>query len=137
MEKNDAFAQEWGILQALHERYEFGALAIKLLAVLLFFAAAMFGLQGEWLAVMVVLLWLQEGIFKTSQTRLGARLLTLEQLIAQDQSAAGLAFQLHSSWLASRPGTLGLLAEYARSALRPTVAFPYAPLLLLALWWLD
>jgi hypothetical protein len=38
---------------------------------------------------------------------------------------------LHSEWLASRSGVPGLLREYAVSALRPTVAFPYAVLLLL------
>jgi len=38
--------------------------------------------------------------------------------------------QLHSEWAAQRPGVIGLLAGYAASACRPTVAFPYAPLLI-------
>jgi hypothetical protein len=78
----------------------------------------------------VLVLWLQEGIFKTWQSRLGERLLQLEGLIAQDSPPAGAAFQLHSGWVARRAGSKGLLAEYAASAARPTVAFPYAVLLI-------
>ena len=78
----------------------------------------------------VLVLWLQEGIFKTWQSRLGERLVQLEGLIAQDQPPAGAAFQLHSGWMARRAGARALLAEYAASAARPTVAFPYVVLLL-------
>jgi hypothetical protein len=56
------------------------------------------------------------------------RILRIEQGV---KTGEGVAFQLHSEWLASRSGMLGLLREYAVSALRPTVAFPYAVLLLL------
>jgi hypothetical protein len=38
--------------------------------------------------------------------------------------------QLHSEWMVNRPGTLSLIASYAVSACRPTVAFPYVPLLM-------
>ena len=37
--------------------------------------------------------------------------------------------QLHSDWLARRPRGLALVAQYLKSALRPTVALPY-PLLI-------
>jgi tripartite-type tricarboxylate transporter receptor subunit TctC len=56
--------------------------------------------------------------------------LAIVGLIAQGSPPAGAAFQLHSGWVARRAGSKGLLAEYAASAARPTVAFPYAVLLI-------
>ena len=130
-----AVAQEWAILQNNYERYEGGALMVKLVAVILFFAG--FALEmGTWRVCAVLLvLWLQEGIFKTYQARLGERLLELERLCGLEtaQGMGGKAFQLHTAWLAGRKGTAGLLAEYALSACRPTVAFPYAVLIALVL----
>ena len=42
----------------------------------------------------------------------------------------GLPFQLHTQWLAARPGAAGLLRDYISNALRPTVAYPYVVLIL-------
>lgn len=130
MPSTNPAAREWAVLQILHERYEFGALAIKLTAVVLFFAGIVIDLHATWLMLLMAVLWLQEGIFKTSQSRLGARLLQLEQLLAEGNGGQGEAFQLHTRWATQRPGTIGLVGEYLRSAMRPTVAFPYAVLLL-------
>jgi len=49
--------------------------------------------------------------------------------------ASSEAMQLHSEWLQQRPGSLGLLLEYLKSALRPTVALPYPILLALLAWY--
>jgi len=133
MPSTNPAAREWAVLQILHERYEFGALAIKLTAVVLFFAGIVIDLHATWLMLLMAVLWLQEGIFKTSQSRLGARLLQLEQTLAEGDGGQGGAFQLHTGWAAQRPGTIGLVGEYLRSAMRPTVAFPYAVLLLVLL----
>ncbi len=124
-----AAAQEWSVLQKLHERYEFGALTIKLTAVVLFFAGIVIELHGTWLVLLIAVLWLQEGIFKTYQARLGRRLLALEQGMASDEPMR--VFALHSDWLAQRKGIVGQLREYLGSTVRPTVAFPYLVLLLL------
>ncbi len=120
---------EWITLQDNYEQYEKGGLIIKLLAVVL--CAAGFVLAPNILVIVFLLLvlWLQDGIFRTSQARLGARIVRIEQGLLAGE---GVAFQLHSEWLASRPGTFGLLTEYACSALRPTVAFPHAALLALS-----
>ena len=135
MENRVALGQEWITLQNNYERYENGALMVKLVAVVLFFAG--FALEmGTWLVCAVVLvLWLQEGIFKTYQTRLGERLLQLEQLHSAETAdgPGDKAFQLHSAWRTRRKGMAGLLAEYSLSASRPTVAFPYAVLIVLVL----
>ncbi len=128
----NAAAQEWSVLQKLHERYEFGALTIKLTAVVLFFAGLVVELHGTWLVLLVALLWLQEGIFKTYQARLGNRLLALEQGMTAGETLR--VFALHSDWLAQRKGLIGQVREYLGSAVRPTVAFPY--LVLLVLTWM-
>ncbi len=113
---------EWVALQQDHERYEASALLVKLVAVVL----ATLGIALSWPALAAILplpvLWLQEGILRTSQSRLGERLLRIE-------SGASDAYRLHTEWQAGRPGVVGLVAEYVRNALRPTVAFPYAVLL--------
>ncbi|MEO5660759.1 MAG: hypothetical protein ABIQ90_13335, partial [Polaromonas sp.] len=66
---------------------------------------------------------------------LGRRILRIEQLLGQDQTAATAHYQLHSEWLATRPGFAGLLAEYGRNMLRPTVAFPYVVLIGITVVW--
>lgn len=134
MQTSDAIAREWGILQRQHEHYEFVALGIKLFAVFLFAVALTLGLQDALTGLLMLVLWMQDAIFKTFQARLGARLLELERQLADGGGTSpGLAFQLHTAWHASRKGMGGLLGEYLRSALRPTVAFPYGVLLLVVM----
>jgi len=134
MHDMNALGREWTILQNNFERYEFGALTIKLTALGLFFAAMVLIVAPELVSLVMAVLWLQEGIFKTFQARLGDRLLVIEQALAG--GAPTPTFALHSSWLARRKGTAGQVREYLASAARPTVAFPYALLLVLA-WWLQ
>ena len=125
-----ALSQEWTTLQTHHEQYETGGLIIKLASVALAVAGSALHLNGKLMLALLALLWLQEGIYRTFQSRLGQRLLRVEALIkrAANESDSP-AFQLHSEWAAGRPGVLGLMLEYARSACRPTVAFPYAVLM--------
>lgn len=133
MDTHTALSQEWTTLLNNHERYESGALWIKLVAVLLFFAGAAIALEPWLLCLLQLVLWLQEGIYKTWQSRLGARLLEVEGLLGDASAGPGRAFQLHTGWAAGRRGTLALVAEYVASACRPTVAFPHLVLVLLAL----
>lgn len=129
-----AWAQEWTTLQCNFERYEHGVLWLKLTAVLVFVLGALLLAEPLLLGVLLLVLWMQEAIYKTFQNRLGARILQLEQWIAAPPGAdAGNPYQLHSAWQAQRKGLTGLLAEYARSALRPTVVFPHVVLLLAVL----
>ena len=131
MNSNTGLQQEWTTLQNNIERYEHSAQWLKLAALGL---TPLAGHLPLWLApTLLLLLWLQETIFRTSQARLGARIVQIEQLIASAGDNDCQASQLHSQWLAQRPGMLGLLLEYLRSALRPTVAFPYPLLVLLVL----
>ena len=126
-------AREWVTLQTHHEQYEQSALLIKLAGVVLVAGGWALSASGWGLAVLVAILWVQESIYRTSQSRLGERLLRVERFLKDNPQPAPPAFQLHSEWLAGRPGLVGLLAEYAASASRPTVAFPHVVLMLLAL----
>lgn len=127
---------EWHTLQNNYEQYEKSGLFIKLTCTVLFAVGFAMGLSGFWISALVLLLWVQEAIFRTYQARLGARLLHVEAMLKQSaETRSGDAFQLHTEWLSSRPGFTGLLAEYGVSACRPTVAFPYFVLLVLA--WLP
>lgn len=122
---------EWQILHNNHEQYERSALLIKLSSLALFVGGLAAHLPPLWLGLAVSLCWLLEGIYKTYQARLLERLLKLETLLQKADAPAGSAMQLYSEWAKQRPGALGLIAGYARSALRPTVTIPYLPMLLL------
>jgi hypothetical protein len=123
----NALHREWLALQSQHERYEALALGVKLVA----FAATVLVPDNTLALALLALLWLQEGVLKTFQGRLGDRLLVLEAGLKSDDGVT--AMQLHSDWLASRPRGAGLIAQYLKSALRPTVALPYPLLMLLVL----
>ena len=121
---------EWATLQQDHEHHERCAVGIKIAAVALTAGAALFGFPFELAAPLTVIVWVIEAMLRTVQGRLGQRLLKVETLIA-DGASEYAACQLHTEWQATRPGAVGLLMEYATSALKPTVAFPHALLLLL------
>ena len=129
MTQHELLAQEWTTLQNNHEWHERSALLIKLAAVALCAGAWVAELRPWLPSALTVLLWLQEAILKTWQTRLADRLMAIEASFQRTTSGGDAPFQLHSQWQARRPGPAGLLADYSRSALRPTVAFPYAILL--------
>jgi hypothetical protein len=124
------FDQEWMSLQSQYEHYERSCLLIKLSCVVLFALGLMFPMNVLLAAAFVLIFWLQEGIFRTFQARLGERLLQVEECL-RDPEKIGFAYQLHTEWLKNRPSVFGLILEYAKHAVRPTVAFPYVALLLL------
>ena len=127
---------EWTALQQDHERHERCAIGIKLAAVVLAVICTLYAFPIELAAPLAGVVWVTEAMLRTVQARLGARLLKIEAMIADGDSPHA-AFRLHLEWQASRPGAAGLLAEYAQAALKPTVAFPHAVLLMMlcALAW--
>jgi len=119
--------EEWKTLHQDFERYDRYSLLIKLTAVLS--SLIIIGLAIKlWVAIIFILLiWLQEGIWRTVQARTAERLLALEEMIkSNDQKAA---MQFYSNWEATRHSAAGLIKEYLLNALRPTVAYPYIVLL--------
>jgi hypothetical protein len=125
----NALHHEWLALQGQYERYETLALGVKLAA----FIVVIFVPDPRVTLPLLALLWLQESVLKTFQGRLGDRLLAIEPALKSGADAA--AMQLHSDWATSRPrGGAGLVLQYLKSALRPTVALPY-PLLMAVSFW--
>jgi len=121
---------EWQTLQNNHEQHEKNALLIKLASLTLGIGGLALSLPLLWIGFTVLLAWGLESIFKTYQARLSERLLRVEAMLGKPQPT-DVPMQLHTEWAASRPGGAALIAGYALSACRPTVAFPYLPILLM------
>ncbi|MFC1747548.1 hypothetical protein ACFL2V_01945 [Pseudomonadota bacterium] len=129
----DLLKQEWENLHQDHERYDRYGLLIKLTAALACLLSIAMGMT-LWLALMFVLvLWLQEGIWRTVQARTSERLLVVEKALKKSASENNdvQGMQFYSEWEANRPGTVGLVKEYILNAVRPTVAYPYVILIAL------
>lgn len=120
---------EWIALQHSHEAHERNAVWLKLVAIFAWASGLVIGAEPDLLAAVLILIWILEAQLHTFKARIATRLLRIEAALRAATHEAH-AFQLHSEWLAGRPGTLGLLAEYGRCGSRPTVAFPYVVLLL-------
>ena len=133
--ETSSLSHEWAILQNNYEQYEKSSLLIKLGCTALFVFCLALALHVMAAVTVILVLWVQEGIFRTYQSRLGERILRVEQLLRQATPQVAHACQLHTEWGALRPGFGGLLAEYAKSMLRPTVMFPYVVLALINLGW--
>jgi hypothetical protein len=128
-QKQQALADEWSLLQNQFDSYEKFSLLIKLSSTAMLGAALLINHPSIFVLFLLATLWLQDAIWKTFQARIESRLLQLERsLVAGTQEAA---YQFNSQYLLSRPGVVGLLKEYFVQALRPTVAFPHALLILI------
>ena len=124
-------AREWRLLQAQTGHYEKYSLLIKLLAVVLTALALRTAPSSAWTLPIIAVLWLQDGIWKTFQSRLDSRILQLEVAINGGDETATAACQLHTEFQRQRPKAMGLIASYLSEAGRPTVAYPYIALLAL------
>jgi hypothetical protein len=126
--------QEWLCLQNHYDSYEKYSLIIKLVAIILCTTLLFIAHVGAWTIVFVGLLWLQDGIWKTYQSRSGERLLVVEKAIVTGQGDQ--AMQFNATWLASRQGSVALLTEYFAQSCKPTVAYPHLLLLVLWIWYI-
>lgn len=135
MEPTEAslLGREWRALHRDCEACERSALWIKLAAVALAVVAVALGFDAVLALLLTAVLWMQEAIVRTGQSRLVDRLLRVEALLREGALAPRQACQLYSQWQAGRPGVVGLFGQYLSAALRPTVAFPYVVLIVL-LW---
>lgn len=134
-EQISPLSHEWATLQNNYEQHEKNGLLIKLFAIALLALSPALLPYAPFAVVLLLALWLQEAIVRTFQARLGERILHVERLLREGAGQSAPACQLHTEWLASRPGLAGLLAEYGKHMLRPTVAFPHAVLVLISLGW--
>jgi len=130
-------SQEWCVLQNQYDQFEKYALLTKLFSIVILLLGLTLALSGMVLIALMLVLWGQEAIWKTFQSRTEERLIVLEQGISKEHGSEVLkglvAFQFNSEFLAHRANTIGLFKEYAQQAMRPTVAFPYVVLLIIAI----
>lgn len=120
---------EWITLQNQYDSYEKYSLLIKLVNVGVLVGAYYSNHMHVMVLFLLLVLWGQDAIWKTFQSRIEVRLLELESTLAGDGNAE--AFQFNRQYQKCRPGLAGLVKEYACQAIRPTIAYPHAVLLVL------
>ena len=134
MQNSDNLANEWCLLQNQFDSYEKYSLIIKLSAIGLLSTAYFLNNLSVFVLLIILVLWLQDSIWKTFQSRIEIRLLQIEKHISceeQNNNDKNKAFQFNSLYLLNRPTSIGLIKEYLLQSIRPTVAFPYIVLLLI------
>ena len=130
------FQHEWITLQTQYDSYEKYSLVIKLLNVVLTSLMLFVFHVGSWTLLIVGIIWLQDGIWKTFQNRIATRLYVVEKALTETESHEVehlQAMQFNSAWLGSRNSVTALLKEYIGQSCKPTVAYPHAVLLLMSL----
>ena len=132
MTAND-LSTEWCLLQNQFDSYEKYSLVIKLAAIIIAAALGIADYNAVVAAAFLLVLWGQDAIWKTFQSRIEMRLLLIEQAIAGEQNQQQHAFQFNSHYQAGSNSGLALILEYCRQAVRPTIAFPHVLLILLVL----
>jgi len=125
------FKTEWCLLQNQFDSYEKHSLYIKLLSVIILLAVEISDVISIFIVLVLLVLWLQDAIWKTFQSRIEQRLLQVERYISDKSEES--AFQFNSEYHKVRLSGISLINEYARQSIRPTVAFPHIVLILILL----
>ena len=128
------FASEWSLLQNQFDSYEKHSLLIKLSSIGVLSTAYFTNHLSLFVLFLLLILWLQDAIWKTFQARIDARLLQLEDYLSNEHTLENhnvIAFQFNSLYAQNRPGSIDLLKEYLSQSFRPTVAFPHIVLVTL------
>jgi hypothetical protein len=129
--KTEAIEKEWCLLQDQFDSYEKFSLLIKLANTGLLCTAYFVDRMSVFVLFLLLILWMQDAIWKTFQSRIETRLLQLEN--CKFEASDVKVFQFNRQYLKNRPGFAGLICEYLKQALRPTVAFPHVALVLMQL----
>lgn len=134
-ENNIDLTSEWQVLHYSHEKYEHLALLIKLFSVALTVFTITSSLSCLIAMLLLAVLWLQEGVWKTFQARTSARIEAIENAINTNKNTESKfdAFYFYNHWSQNRPTTTNLISSYIKSALKPTVIYPYLPLMIVVL----
>jgi len=125
------FQNEWAIIHNDIEKYQRFSLIIKLFSILICTISITTSSNPFVTIFIILVLWLQDGIWKTFQQRLESRILIIESNIKNKTDNN--SFQLYSEWQENRSGTIKLITEYILNSLKPTVAYPYIVLISLLL----
>ena len=121
-------AKEWSVLQNQYDSYEKFSLIIKLFSVAVLSFSYFLHHVGILTFLLLMILWLQDAIWKTFQSRINTRLMEVERGLAENSSegSSGMrAFQYNTDYARNRPGLIGLIREYLKHSIRPTIAYPH------------
>lgn len=129
--KRNEIESEWCLLQNQFESYEKHSLYIKLVSILVLLSAELSGVINIYVILILAVLWLQDSIWKTFQSRIEPRLMKIEKSISQGNDESG--FQFNTEYQKNSLSGIALIIEYVRQAVRPTVAFPHLVLILILL----
>jgi len=129
--ETEEFKTEWCLLQNQFDSYEKHSLYIKLLSIIVLLAAEVSDVISIFIVLVLVVLWLQDAIWKTFQSRIESRLLQIEKYISEKSEES--VFQFNSEYHRVRLSGISLINEYVRQSIRPTVAFPHIVLILILL----
>ena len=121
------YEAEWCLLQNQFESYEKHSLYIKLGSILVLFLALSFSTGALPTCFILGVLWIQDAILKTFQSRITPRLLRIEKNILETAQAS--PFQFNTDYQLAETKGLSKIQEYAKQAARPTVAFPHLVLI--------
>ncbi|MDM7859371.1 hypothetical protein QTP81_01965 [Alteromonas sp. ASW11-36] len=120
---NPELQAEWQVLQNQFDSYEKFSLIIKLVAICTFVVFISTQAPLFLFAITFATLWLQDAIWKTFQARIENRILAIESALVSSVQIA--PFQFNRDFAARRLGPMGLVLEYCKAAIKPTVAFPH------------
>jgi len=130
--KTEDFKTEWCLLQNQFDSYEKHSLYIKLLSISVVLTAELLNKSSIFIILILAVLWLQDAIWKTFQSRIEPRLLRLEKYIREGGDHD--EFQFNSEYLHVRLSGQSLIYEYVCQSIRPTVAFPHVVLVLVLIF---
>ncbi|MGX5175528.1 hypothetical protein ACUR5C_16015 [Aliikangiella sp. IMCC44653] len=122
---------EWQLLQTQFDSYEKFSLLIKLFSFSVFLTMFYWKIQLILSLAVLASIWLQDAIWKTYQARIETRLTEIEKSLNTQTELS--AYQFNSEFNVNRPGILGLFKTYFCQAIRPTIAFPHAMLIVLVI----
>lgn len=121
------YESEWTLLQNQYDSYEKHSLYIKLVSILAVVLSEITDTNNILIFGILLVLWLQDSIWKTFQSRIEPRLFQIEKNIRE--RVEDNEFQFNSEYQAIESSGLGKIGEYLKQAMRPTVAFPHVVLI--------
>ncbi len=121
------YESEWTLLQNQYDSYEKHSLYIKLVSILILVFSEITDTNNILIFGILLVLWLQDSIWKTFQSRIEPRLFQIEKNIRE--RVEDNEFQFNSEYQAIESSGLGKIGEYLKQAMRPTVAFPHVVLI--------
>ena len=129
--------KQWQTLHNSHENYKSYALIIKLVATAITLFALTFSIATIVTLLLLATFWLQEGIWKTYQQRTVNAIIAIEDKLALNETEqteeSMKPYLVYKQFQKNRPAVKALLAEYVSNSLKPTVLYPYVPLMIVAL----